>query len=88
MLQLLRKPSRRERDEEALTALFTGHDLTTRLPEQQPWMGRLNRFSDGLHQRIRTSLGAASASPPTRHSWPASPAPIRKAGRAWRSLPN
>ena len=59
MLQLLRKPSRRERDEEALTALFTGHDLTTRLPEQQPWMGRLNRFSDGLHQRIRTSLGAA-----------------------------
>ena len=59
MLQLLRKPSRRERDEEALNALFTGHDLTTRLPEQQPWMGRLNRFSDGLHQRIRTSLGAA-----------------------------
>ena len=59
MLQLLRKPSRRERDEEALAALFTGHDLTTRLPEQQPWMGRLNRFSDGLHQRIRTSLGAA-----------------------------
>ena len=58
MLQLLRKPSRRE-DEEALAALFARHDLTARLPEQQPWMGRLNRFSDSLHQRIRTSLGAA-----------------------------
>jgi methyl-accepting chemotaxis protein len=59
MLQLLRQASRREQDEEALTALFTRHDLTARLPEQQPWMGRLNRFSDALHQRIRTSLGAA-----------------------------
>ncbi|MDH0893229.1 MULTISPECIES: methyl-accepting chemotaxis protein [unclassified Pseudomonas] len=59
MLQLLRRPSRRELDEEAFAALFTRHDLTTRLPEHQAWMGRLNRFSDGLHQRIRTSLGAA-----------------------------
>ncbi|MBD9483959.1 methyl-accepting chemotaxis protein [Pseudomonas sp. PDM14] len=59
MLQLLRKPSQRTRDEEALSALFNSHDLTTRLPENQPWMGRLNRFSDSLHQRIRTSLGAA-----------------------------
>ncbi len=59
MLQLLRKPTQRARDEEALAALFTRHDLTTRLPESQAWMGHLNRFSDGLHQRIRTSLGAA-----------------------------
>ncbi|MBB2496265.1 methyl-accepting chemotaxis protein [Aquipseudomonas ullengensis] len=59
MLQLLRTNARRAENEEALSALFNQHDLTTRLPEQQAWMGRLNRFSDGLHQRIRTSLGAA-----------------------------
>ena len=59
MLQLLRKPSRRERDEEALTALFTGHDLTTRLPEQQPWMGRLNRFSDEPGKLTRLYLSPA-----------------------------
>jgi methyl-accepting chemotaxis protein len=59
MLQLLRKPAQRLRDEEALSALFNQHDLTSRLAESQAWMGRLNRFSDGLHQRIRTSLGAA-----------------------------
>ncbi|UUY07591.1 methyl-accepting chemotaxis protein [Pseudomonas sp. J452] len=59
MLQLLRKPTQRARDEEALSALFNQHDLTSRLIESQAWMGRLNRFSDGLHQRIRTSLGAA-----------------------------
>lgn len=59
MLQLLCKPFRREQDELALSALLSRHDLTVRLPEDQPWMGSLNRFSDGLHQRIRTSLGAA-----------------------------
>lgn len=59
MLQLLRNNSRRVEHEEALSALFDQHDLTTRLAEQQAWMGRLNRFSDSLHQRIRASLGAA-----------------------------
>ena len=59
MLQLLRNTSRRMEHEEALSALFDQHDLTSRLAEQQAWMGRLNRFSDGLHQRIRASLGAA-----------------------------
>ena len=78
MLQLLRKPSRRERDEEALTALFTGHDLTTRLPEQQPWMGRLNRFSDGLHQRIRTSLVLNEIKSTTALQLGANPAPKRQ----------
>ena len=52
MLQLLRNTSRRIEHEEALSALFDQHDLTSRLAEQQAWMGRLNRFSDGLHQRI------------------------------------
>ena len=59
MLQLLRNSARHEQDEEALAALFCRNDLTTRLPERQVWMGRLNLFSAGLHQRIRTSLGAA-----------------------------
>jgi methyl-accepting chemotaxis protein len=46
-------------DDAALDALFNGHDLTTRLNEHYRWMSRLNTFSAGLHQRIRTSLGAA-----------------------------
>eukprot|EP01031_Cornospumella_fuschlensis_P006459 gene6459-8028_t len=58
MLQLLR-PARRATDEGALDALFTAHDLTTRLPAGSPLMGRLNGFVEGLQQRIRTSLGAA-----------------------------
>lgn len=33
MLQLLRKPARKAKDEAALDALFQQHDLTTRLPE-------------------------------------------------------
>ena len=32
MLQLLRKPARKARDEAALDALFQQHDLTIRLP--------------------------------------------------------
>lgn len=59
MLQLLRKPTQRNKDEEALSTLFDQHDLTTHLPQGQAWMGRLNSFTDGLHQRIRASLGAA-----------------------------
>ena len=59
MLQLLRKPARKARDEAALDALFQQHDLTIRLPEHYQWMTRLNDFSAGLQQRIRASLGAA-----------------------------
>jgi methyl-accepting chemotaxis protein len=59
MLQLLRSTTRKNTDEAALDALFNQHDLTTRLSENYRWMSRLNDFSAGLHQRIRTSLGAA-----------------------------
>ncbi|HBX54700.1 MAG TPA: methyl-accepting chemotaxis protein [Pseudomonas sp.] len=59
MLQLLRNPARKAMDEDALDALFNHHDLTTRLPDSYRWMSRLNDFSAGLQQRIRTSLGAA-----------------------------
>ncbi|MNO63635.1 Methyl-accepting chemotaxis protein 4 [compost metagenome] len=58
MLQLLRHPARRA-DDHQFDALFDEHDLTTHLPERQPLLGRLNRFTDALHQRIRGSLGAA-----------------------------
>ncbi|WP_277374599.1 methyl-accepting chemotaxis protein [Pseudomonas sp. AA-38] len=59
MMQLLRKPTRKAQNEAALEALFQEHDLTIRLPEQQQWMTRLNLFSAGLQQRIRSSLTAA-----------------------------
>ena len=59
MLQLLRSTPRKNTDDIALDALFNQHDLTTRLSDNYRWMSRLNDFSAGLHQRIRTSLGAA-----------------------------
>ncbi|MFP6847107.1 MAG: methyl-accepting chemotaxis protein [Pseudomonas sp.] len=59
MLQLLRSTPRKNTDDAALDALINQHDLTTRLSENYRWMSRLNDFSAGLHQRIRTSLGAA-----------------------------
>ena len=59
MLQLLRSTPRKNTDDIALDALFNQHDLTARLSDNYRWMSRLNDFSAGLHQRIRTSLGAA-----------------------------
>ncbi len=58
MLQLLRNPTR-QADDASIQALFDEYDLTARLPERQPLLARLNRFTDSLHQRIRVSLGAA-----------------------------
>ncbi|MDF3937203.1 methyl-accepting chemotaxis protein [Pseudomonas citronellolis] len=59
MLQLLRQPARQAAEEQGLRALLEDHDLSTRLPERQPLLARLNRFSDGLQQRIGGSLAAA-----------------------------
>lgn len=59
MLQLLRSTPRKNTDDAALDALFNQLDLTTRLSDNYRWMTRLNDFSNGLHQRIRTTLGAA-----------------------------
>jgi methyl-accepting chemotaxis protein len=59
MLQLLRSTPRKNTDDAALDALFNQLDLTTRLSDNYRWMTRLNDFSSGLHQRIRTTLGAA-----------------------------
>jgi methyl-accepting chemotaxis protein len=56
---LQKRKAARRAEEEALTALFMEHDLTIRLPQNQHWMERLNQFSESLHERIRTSLGAA-----------------------------
>lgn len=59
MLQLLRSTPRKNTDDTALDALCNQLDLTTRLDDNYRWMTRLNDFSNRLHQRIRTSLGAA-----------------------------
>ena len=55
MLQLLRSTPRKNTDDIALDALLNQHDLTARLSDNYRWMSRLNDFSAGLHQRIRTS---------------------------------
>lgn len=59
MLQLLRKTTRKSRDQEALDALFLHHDLTARVAEDHHTLSNLNRFSTVLEKRIRASLGAA-----------------------------
>ncbi|WAC44093.1 methyl-accepting chemotaxis protein [Pseudomonas sp. SL4(2022)] len=59
MLQLLRSTPNKNADDTALDALLNQYDLTSRLSDNYRWMSRLNDFSAGLHQRIRSSLGAA-----------------------------